>query len=132
VLRNLPKQEIEWAISIASAHDRRHDDLQVGAQGPHDYVRRLKGFDTATRKSYALSAASEVERRRRSQRQHHHRVVLTLEEVERFLEPAPGIKCLSALSAAFGAARLRDSLTESLQYRFQTRDAAASNEARVP
>jgi hypothetical protein len=71
-----------------------------------------------------LSVASGVERRRRSRRQHHHRVVLTPEEVRGFLEAAPGIKCLSALSAPFGAARLRDSLTESLQYRFQTHDAA--------
>jgi hypothetical protein len=39
-------------------------------------------------------------------RQRHHRVVLTPEKVERFLEAAPGITCL------------RDSLTESLQYRF--------------
>jgi integrase len=51
-------------------------------------------------------------------------VILSPDEMARFLEAAPGIKYKAALRLWRGAARLRDCLSEGHRYRFRTHDVA--------
>src|SRR5665811_2186438 len=85
---------------VTPAHDRRHDDPQFWAEDPARLRPQRQEPDCVSRPLARSDIASHLPFVRQPQKLP---VVLSPEEVSRFLEAAPGLKYKAAFSVAYGA-----------------------------